>query len=228
MKTDRSLTRFSKLWLILVILILTVSVSTMLGTATEKPVNLRVNVIVQPTAGYWEHCFEPLFKKIEKLTEGRVTYTPYFPGQLCSPPEAADATRGGIVDFTWTCQGFTPDKFPLSSVLELPFLVPMPTVAIGGPIFKAIYDEFPEIRDEYKDWHVCWLQLHMAADIHSEKPITSIDQLKGMKILTQPSQSKIDVVKALGATPLNMDTNDFYTSLERGLADSAFIAWGGL
>jgi len=226
MKTDRSLTRFSKLWLILVILILTVSVSTMLGTAAEKPVNLRVNVLTPPAAGYWEHCFEPLFKKIEKLTEGRVTATPYFAGQLCSAPESADATRAGIVDFTWFCQGFTPDKFPLSSVMELPFLIPMPTVSIGGPIFKAIYDEFPEIRDEYKDWHLCWLQLHMAADIHSAKPITGIDQLKGMKILTQPSLSKIEVVKVLGGTPINMDTNDFYTSLERGMADSAFIAWG--
>ena len=194
--------------------------------ADYKTINIKVNLITPPTAGYWEHCFKPLFDRIEELTDGRVTATVYFVNQLCSPVESADAVRAGIADFTWTTQGYTPGKFPLSGVMELPFLIPPPTVAIGGPIFREIYEEFPELKAEYNDYKLLWLQLHMAADIHSKEPINSLDQLRGMKILTQPAASKIEVMKALGASPLNMDTNDFYMSLERGMADAAFIAWG--
>lgn len=192
--------------------------------ADYKPINLKVNLPAGPSAGYWEHCFKPLFDKIKELTNGRVTYTVYFAGQLCSPPESADAVRAGIADFSWAVQGYSPGKFPLSSVMELPFLIPIPTVAIGGPIFRELYEEFPEIRAEYKDWKLLWLQLHMAADIHSKKPINSLDQLKGLKILTQPAEAKIEAMKALGAIPLNIDVNDFYMSLERGMADAAFVA----
>jgi len=196
------------------------------GVAKAKSVDIKVLMPTGPKAGYWEHCFKPLFDKIKELTEGRITYTVYFQNQLCSPVEYSDAVRAGIGDFAWAIHGYTPGKFPLSTVMELPFLIPTPTVGIGGPIFRDLYEEFPEIRAEYKDWKLLWLELHMAADIHSRKPITSLDQLKGMKVLTQPSESKIELMKLLGATPINMDVSDFYTALSRGMADAAFMAWG--
>jgi TRAP-type C4-dicarboxylate transport system substrate-binding protein len=194
--------------------------------ADYKPITLKVNMPTPPAAGYWEHCFKPLFDRIKEMTDGRVNSNVYFQNQLCSPIESSDAVRAGIADFSWAVQGYTPGKFPLSSVVELPFLIPNPVVAIGGPILRDLYEEFPEIRAEYKDWKVLWLQVHMAADIHSKKPITSLDDLKGMKILTQPAEAKIEAMKALGATPLNIDISDFYLSLERGMAEAAFIAWG--
>lgn len=191
-----------------------------------KPITLKVNIITPPAAGYWEHCFKPLFDRIKEMTDSRVNYHVYFQNQLCSPVGASDAVRAGIADFTWAAQGYTPGKFPLTSVVELPFLIPNPVVAIGGPVLRDLYEEFPEIRAEYKDWKLLWLQVHMAADIHSKKPIDSLDDLKGMKILTQPAEAKIEAMKALGAAPLNIDVSDFYLSLERGMADAAFMAWG--
>lgn len=191
-----------------------------------KPITLKVNIITPPAAGYWEHCFKPLFDRIKEMTDDRVNYHVYFQNQLCSPVGASDAVRAGIADFTWAAQGYTPGKFPLTGVVELPFLIPNPVVAIGGPVLRDLYEEFPEIRAEYKDWKLLWLQVHMAADIHSKKPINNLDDLKGMKILTQPADAKIEAMKALGATPINIDVSDFYLSLERGMADAAFMAWG--
>ena len=58
------------------------------------------------------------------MNVSRVNYHVYFQIQLCSPFGASDAVRAGIADFAWAAQGYTQDKFPLSSVVGLPCFTP--------------------------------------------------------------------------------------------------------
>ena len=58
--------------------------------------------------------------------------------------------------------------------------------------------------------------------IYSKKPITMIDDFKGLKI--RAFGNVVPMMKALGATPVVVSTGEMYTALERGVVDA--IAYG--
>ncbi len=43
-------------------------------------------------------------------------------GVLGSPPKQYDIVTSGVADISWTVLGYIGGQFPLSSVVELPFL----------------------------------------------------------------------------------------------------------
>jgi len=58
--------------------------------------------------------------------------------------------------------------------------------------------------------------------VYSKKPITMIDDFKGLKI--RAFGNVVPMMKALGATPVVVSTGEMYTALERGVVDA--IAYG--
>lgn len=67
---------------------------------------------------------DPWIKEVEKRTKGKVKIT-NFPGSaLGKPPEHYDLAVKGLADVASCAPAYMPGRFPLSSVIELPFLAP--------------------------------------------------------------------------------------------------------
>ena len=54
----------------------------------------------------------------------------------------------------------------------------------------------------------------------STKPIQSADDFVGLKIRTQPAPIYVDLFKAFGASPVPIDPNELYTSLQTRIVDA--------
>ena len=65
----------------------------------------------------------PWAQKIEKETNGQVKIKFIPGGALGKPGRAYDVVAKGIADIGWDICDYSPGKFPLTTVIELPFMV---------------------------------------------------------------------------------------------------------
>ena len=60
--------------------------------------------------------------KVNQCSAGALNVKMYAGGVLGSPPKQYDIVTSGVADISWTVLGYIGGQFPLSSVIELPFL----------------------------------------------------------------------------------------------------------
>jgi tripartite ATP-independent transporter DctP family solute receptor len=65
-----------------------------------------------------------------------------------------------------------------------------------------------------------WMALGARHVTNSRRPLKTLDDFKGLKIRTQPSEIHMAAFRALGANPVAMDIKDVYTALQKGDVDA--------
>jgi len=165
-------------------------------------------------------------EEVATATEGRVMITIYSGGALGKPPEQYDSAVTGVTDIAFGLHGYTAGKFPLTSVLELPFMAT--SAAAGSSVLWELYEKFPEIAAEHPGVKVLWLWAHDTGQVMTvKKPIRTIDDLKGMK-LRIPTASQKPVIEAWGATPVGMPISQLYDSLQKGVVDGSIVPYSAV
>ena len=160
-------------------------------------------------------------KDVEKATEGRVKITIYPGGALSTPVQLFDTVSTGVADLAWFLQGYTPGKFPLTSVIELPFMATSAEQA--SQALWEIYEKTPQMQAEYPGvkvlalWTVDTGQLMVA-----KKVVRNFDEIKGLK-LRIGSDSLKPTTESLGAVPILMAVNELYDGLQKGVVDGTLI-----
>lgn len=166
----------------------------------------------------------PLASEIEKVTAGRVKINVQTGGALGKAQDHFDMASSGIVDIAVSCQAYTRGRFPLSSVVEIPFLAN--SGECGSRILWGLYEEFPEFRAEYKDVKVLGLNCYGANQLLMvQKPVRTLNDMKGMKI-RGTGEVQGEMIKRMGAVPLSMPAPEIYESLDKGVIDGVFFAYG--
>jgi TRAP-type C4-dicarboxylate transport system substrate-binding protein len=176
-------------------------------------------------------------KKVEQATKGRVRITMYPAESLFKAREAFEATRGGVTDINWTIMGYYTGRFPLTSVMALPFLnVASGHIngklrsggAVNSHIMQELYETLPEIQAEWKDVKVLMLNCTDPYLIFTaKKPVRNENDLKGLKI-RELGGPPSEMWKLLGATPVLLGMPDVYVSASKGVIDGANIPWAAI
>jgi TRAP-type C4-dicarboxylate transport system substrate-binding protein len=176
-----------------------------------------------PPAHFMEEVAQDLGKDLEEATDGRITLTSYPGSSLAAPDGQFDAAATGTVDIALSVNGYTPNQFPLTGVMELPF---MSTTSVEGSTnLWELYNDFDEFDDEYAGTVPLWLYTTDPGQLFTtSKPVKSIEDLKGMKIRS-PSAETSEWLEALGATPVSMPMNENFEALERGVVDGTIAPW---
>ncbi|WP_134681511.1 TRAP transporter substrate-binding protein [Paracoccus ravus] len=192
------------------------------GAATAQEVTLRVHHFLSAEAPMHKGVLEPWEKMVEEKSGGRIDIQLFPSMQLGGkPPQLFDQARDGIVDVSWTLLGYTPGRFPVSEVFELPFLsgsASETTAALQDYQAKYMGDELKEVRP---------LLIHAPAayKFHTkDKPIAAMADLGGLKIRT-PSRTMTDGLSALGANPIGMPVPEIAQALTTGVINGAVIPW---
>ncbi len=188
----------------------------------KKPIELSFATHIPPKAAPYPKAFLPWSKEIEKQTDGRVKFKFYLSQTLVKARDAYNGVKNGIADITWVALSLSQGKFPLTSVVELPYMVP--DTFTGAHALNDLYKKFPEIRSEYEDVHVLFLWTTLPYEIHTNKPVTKPQDVKGMKLATQPGARA--ALEGLGAVPVTMPVPKIYQTVEKGVADGSALAWG--
>jgi TRAP-type C4-dicarboxylate transport system substrate-binding protein len=153
-------------------------------------------------------------KNLEKDTSGRIKINIHFGGTLTPPTQTFDSTVKGIVDIGVAPTGMTPGRFPLLEVMDLPWGTKYAQVA--GVLARDLVNHFKP--KEFERVKVVGLDGNGPMLIHTNKPVRSLEDLKGMK-LRVPGGLSVGIVQALGAVPLVIPPGETYDALKKGVVD---------
>ncbi|WP_255247534.1 TRAP transporter substrate-binding protein [Paucisalibacillus globulus] len=192
------------------------------ASSDEKVHELDFSHFFPPTH-FMEEEVKAFAADLEEKTDGRIKITSYPGAALAAPNEHFDAAATGSVDFALSVHGYTPGEFPLTSVMELPFMAK--TAVSGSENLWKLLNEFDEFDAEYEGTVPLWLYTTDPGQLFTvDKPVKSIEDLKGLKIRS-PSPETSEWLEALGATPVSMPMNENFEALERGVVDGTIAPW---
>ncbi|WP_258360990.1 TRAP transporter substrate-binding protein [Moorella sulfitireducens (nom. illeg.)] len=167
------------------------------------------------------NVFKPWIEEVKKRSNGRLVINYYNPNALCPTEKTYDSVVAGIIDIGAVPMPFTPDKFPLGELLDLPFIVP--NSEAGSLLIWKLFETTPEWRDQFKDVKVLWQWVSAPVQLHTvAKPVRTLEDIKGLRILS-PTPSDVETAKILGASPIKVLPPDMYIALQRKSADGTFI-----
>ncbi len=163
---------------------------------------------------------EQVFKKeVARLTNNQLQVDVFPAMQLGGAKENVDAVRSGTLALTWVGAAYLSRIVPELEAVALPFVFPNRDVAlrvIDGPVGDAIDKKLQD-----KGFVALgWMELGMRNITNSRGPITSMADLKGLKIRLQPSETHLASFRAMGANPLAMDVKELYSALEQHVVDA--------
>jgi len=185
---------------------------------------LKMGVPYRPNEFYDKGFLLPVKDFIEEFTEGRCEVEIYYNSALNNWKDAYEAVDSGINDLTEQLHQTTPGMFPLHDLFTLPGLAA--NVITTNAVQLELMSIYPQFREQYGDNVIPATEsLGMRSDLHTLKPIRSLEELKG-KVIACSSESGVVTVNALGASGTVMVGADVYTAAQTGAIDGAFCAWG--
>ena len=159
---------------------------------------------------------------VEKYSDGKITITIYPNSQLGSDSEMIASCVAGDMDMVLQCGSTHATFVPETVIFDIPFLF---SGYDSEKIESVLTDS--KFRDLYnqanEDGGLVCLMLRAGTDsmnLTSNKPVTSMEDLKGLKIRTAQVESRMAVWNALGANPTPMAFNELYMALQNGTVDA--------
>ncbi|GAI23030.1 unnamed protein product, partial [marine sediment metagenome] len=159
-----------------------------------------------------------VFKQlVEKNSDGAIVVEIYPAGQLGTEGEMTESVKLGTLEAT---RGGSFDIVAKElSVYMMPFLFKSPedfVVIARGPIGD-------EIAEHGLEESVAIVATGDAGGLrqwtNNVRPITSPEDIKGLKMRTPPIESIIKIMEALGANPVSIPYAELYMALKTGVAD---------
>jgi TRAP-type C4-dicarboxylate transport system substrate-binding protein len=162
---------------------------------------------------------------LEKESGGRITVK-RFPGSQMGPVQQHyDFVRTGQADVAWFLHGATPGRFPLTEIVQVPYLVG--SAEIGTKVLNDAELRAKYLDAEHKGVKVLLLMTHQPGNVHTtNKPIRTVEDMKGLR-LRFASPTIRDYIAALGGTPVGVLPTEQVEQLQKGTIDGVFIDYGG-
>src|SRR4029077_495823 len=136
----------------------------------------------EKTASY-DDVLVPFSRAIEQESGGRIEVALKRVGGYGKPAELFGLVEKGDIEIASTVQGYSPGKFPRSSVMELPMM--FDNSVSGTRALMALYTE-GLIAHDYKSVRVLGLYMLAPYPIFTTgKKIQSVRDFRGLRIHTQ-------------------------------------------
>jgi TRAP-type C4-dicarboxylate transport system substrate-binding protein len=185
--------------------------------------NLKLGHFISPT-----HIFsiylEAWTRELKEKSGGRLNIT-IFPANEMGPVQNyADYARTGVADITWFLHGATPGRFPLTEIIQLPYMVgssEIGTQALNDPAVLKL------LEPEYQGLKILYLLTHQPGNLHTtSKPVRDVESMKGLRIRFASVTIK-SFIAALGGTPVGVPPSGIADALQKGTIDGCFVDYGG-
>ncbi|MBI4587349.1 MAG: TRAP transporter substrate-binding protein [Candidatus Rokubacteria bacterium] len=156
--------------------------------------------------------------EVERLSKGALLVETYPAMQLGGAKDNLDQVKTGTLQAAYLSTAFMTGFVPKLGVYNLPFIFKDRETAfkvLDGPIGKELEREME--RAGFKNlgfWENGWR--HMT---NSKRPITTPEDLSGLKIRLQNNSVHLRTFKLLGANPVPMDIKEVYSAMQQGVID---------
>lgn len=179
-----------------------------LRIASWAPPTHQVNSGILPTWGKW----------IEEASKGRLTTKIEY--GLAAPPAMFDLARDGIADIAWGSHGYTPGRFTLTEIVELPGLGTSAEAA--SVAYWRVHQKYLAKADEHKGMILLGLMSHGPGLVHTKAKLNSLAELKDLKIRIGGGVAA-EVGRLLGVVGVQVPAPKVYETLQQGVADGIFM-----
>ena len=156
-----------------------------------------------------------------------IQWTQAYAGTLYNFRNTLEGVGDRLADIGWVCTLWEPAKMPLENVT---FYAPFATGNVHHliEIQEDLHWAIPAMNSVWRKHNAVYLGGQASDTYHviSKSPLTSVDQLRGRKILAPgPTASWL---KGTGAIPVDAALPDYYNSLKTGVADAGIIVTTGI
>ncbi|MCP1829656.1 MULTISPECIES: TRAP transporter substrate-binding protein [Bradyrhizobium] len=161
---------------------------------------------------------------IAERTAGRHRIVVFHSRQLGEEKETLEQTRAGAIDLNRTNVALIGTMVPSVNVLAMPFLFRSPEhlqTVLDGPIGSEILNSL----GDHGFVGLAFYDSGARSIYNSVRPVRSLDDLKGLRVRVQQSERMSDMVRALGAQPVQMPYGQVLTGFATGLIDGAENNW---
>lgn len=199
--------------------ILAISTAVMAFSMTsvaQAQTKLTLSSWLPPTHPVVSEMIQPWMEQVETATEGRVTIQ-MLAKPLGHPKVHYDIARDGMADITYSAHGYTPGRFTLTKVSELPFSGD--SAEATSVAYWKIHEKYFTQANEYKGTQLLSLFTHGPGMVHnSKRPIKTLEDFDGLKMRVGGGIAN-DVASQLGIVPILKPSSASYELLSRGVAD---------
>lgn len=192
--------------------------------AAAQTTTLSFSHFLGPQSFFQLDVVEPWAKELETRTGGKAKVEIHHGGMpLGKVTEQASQVLAGTVDIALGLRGAEGDRFPASSIVELPFVVP--SAAVGSRALWTLNRD-GTLGDEYKPYRLLALFVHNPGLIHTTaKRVVQLADLKGLR-LRSPNKTVAAALEHVGAVPVVLQVNDVMPAVKDGKIEGIVTNWG--
>ncbi len=158
--------------------------------------------------------------EVSKATENRIRCN-LLPKAVVPPPATFDAVRDGLVDVSFSVHGYTPGRFTMGKIAEMPFLGD--SAVATSVAYQRIYERHLAKLNEHRGMRVITVFTHGPGVIFNNKrPIASLADMDGVKFRVGGGIVN-EIGKALGANMTLKPAPESYELLSSGVVDGTWF-----
>ncbi|WP_144187046.1 TRAP transporter substrate-binding protein [Elioraea rosea] len=156
--------------------------------------------------------------EVARLSGGRMEVDTFPAMQLGGAQENVSQVRAGTLLMTWVGMAFLSRTVPELEAISLPFQFPTREAAfkvVDGPVGDLLDGRMAD-----KGFiSLGYMELGFRHVTTGQKPIRTVEDLRGLKIRMQPNETHLATFRAIGANPVAMDIRELYSALQQRVVD---------
>ena len=161
---------------------------------------------------------------VKERSGGRICIEVFHSAQLGEEKDTIEQTKFGVIDMNRVSMGPFNNIIEETKVVSLPFIFRSTDHAhrvMDGPVGEEILAAF----EPHGFVGLAYFDGGSRSFYNKQKPITSIEDLQGMKIRVMQSDVFVDMMTALGANATPMPYGEVYSGIQTGVIDGAENNW---
>jgi TRAP-type C4-dicarboxylate transport system substrate-binding protein len=197
-----------------------VALSLLPAVANADPAVLKLAFFSSDRSTTYLAAIKPFVDAVNAEGKGLVEIVLYSGGVLGREiAQQAQVVLDGTADIAFVVPGYSPERFPDNSAVELSGL--FQNAREGTLVYTRLLAQ--NALRGYKDFVVIGAYVTEPAAIHSRTPINSIEDLKGQKIRVN-SLGEAAALEKLGVLPIRMEIVRIAGAISAGSLDGAAVS----
>ena len=159
-------------------------------------------------------------KVVKQKTNGKIEILVFPQAQLGGEVQMTQALRTGTQDFMIGAQAVVENTVKEWQVLSVPYLFDSVDDA-NNTLRSPVGKKFLDLLQDHNMIGLTWLSALERDVFTAKRTVSSLEDLKGLKLRVMQSPGYIDGYRALGANPTPLAYNQLYLALQQGVVDGA-------
>ncbi len=188
------------------------------GDNAQKPMKFKL-AENQPPGYPTVVASEKFAELVKERTNGRILIEVYPAGQLGEEKAVIEQVQLGAVEFTRVHSSPLAEFNKQFSVFSLPYIFDNETHMwkfLEGEMGEKMLNNLASSRMQGLAYYD-----NGARSLYTKNNITSLNDIKGMKIRVQQNKVTMEMISALGANPTPMPYGEVFSGLQTGVIDAA-------